>query len=99
MEKYSASYAVGSVYDFTLMAGDAKVSDFGTNEITLTLQVNQQEAQNPQAYYYNEQTNEWEHIDSGKYVQKLEQSLSKRIILAFMVCLMVQVIILKSQLR
>lgn len=70
LEKYSASYAVGSVYDFTLMAGDAKVSDFGTNEITLTLQVNQQEAQNPQAYYYNEQTNEWEHIDSGKYDSK-----------------------------
>ncbi|MBR7552863.1 DUF4430 domain-containing protein [Allobacillus sp. GCM10007491] len=70
MEKYSADYAVGSVYDFTIKAGDTKVSNFGNNEITLTLQVSQQEAENPQAYYFNEQTNEWEHIDSGKYNSK-----------------------------
>ncbi|MFC0014322.1 MULTISPECIES: prenyltransferase/squalene oxidase repeat-containing protein [Allobacillus] len=70
MERYAVDDAVGSVYDFTLMADETKVSDFGNNEITLTLQVNQQKTEDPQVYYFNDQTNEWESIDSGKYDSK-----------------------------
>ncbi len=73
LEKYNANHAVGSIYDFTIIAGDSKVTNFGSNNIELSLQVEQQTAQNPKAYYFNEHTNKWEQIDSSQYDSETEK--------------------------
>lgn len=72
LEKQESSNALGPVYDFTITVGSKEISDFNGHNVTLNLQVNPKlvEGLNPdeiKAFYFNEETNEWEVIENSFY--------------------------------
>ncbi|SEN40419.1 LPXTG-motif cell wall anchor domain-containing protein [Mesobacillus persicus] len=72
MVKQQAANALGAVYDFTITAGSTVISDFNGQEVTFTLEVNPDlvadlDPSLVKAFYYNEETKEWEVIEDSVY--------------------------------
>ncbi|MRG85770.1 DUF4430 domain-containing protein [Salinibacillus xinjiangensis] len=70
--KQEVKRAVGSVYDFTFMAGTNEIQHFNNQEVTLTFEVNPAlvaglDPNKIKAFHFNEETNEWEIIENSTY--------------------------------
>lgn len=70
--KQEAKDALGSVYDYTIKAGSKVVSDFNGQAVTLTFEVNTErvselDPSEVKAFYYNEETKEWEVLEDSSY--------------------------------
>ncbi|WP_058308563.1 hypothetical protein [Gracilibacillus massiliensis] len=66
--------ALGSVYDFTITAGSKEINDFNGEEVTLTFAVNPTliadlDPSEVKAFYFNEETKEWEVIGNSTFDQ------------------------------
>ncbi|WNF22693.1 DUF4350 domain-containing protein [Mesobacillus jeotgali] len=75
LKKMSAPGAIGSVYDFTILAGTETLHDFNGKKITIALNVDRDAVKgidpaNIKMYYYNESTKKWEVLKDSVYDAK-----------------------------